>query len=501
MSLNISHRRLENAFLSSVVAIGVPLLVFAVVYTTNNVETSVLCAVAAACTSIMIAAALWLGEFQLDSPIVLCGFSIFLGTTMRSLHLTYFRSESTAYLLMSREIESILPGAFIVLFSTIALLAGYVPFSLMGIGTSKSVPNAVLARPWNPSRVYWLVLFCSIVGIVATLDYLRKSGTTLADVMSLGEFSLKRRGKADDGSVLYLGYNGWAMSLLPCAYFLILITALSEKRTRLLQWLLVAISGASSVLAYLVIGNRITVLFLILSSVLVYRRFRTVSMVGVTAAFSIAIVLFLVSGAIRNGELKDVEDLWVAFEPVKILDRVLGTHNHMDVTRTSHIYEAVPNQIDYQYGKTLLGIFIAPIPREIWPEKPIGVQHEIRDLVYGAVRDTGVVEIGNVPPGIIGEMIINFGLWGVAPGMFIYGAALAYFRNSLYPKLREGPGYLWMYTMVLPFATIYAIDLDVTSILSFLGRLVVNIYVFAWISGTFVKRKVVLPAGRVTQPT
>lgn len=59
----------------------------------------------------------------------------------------------------------------------------------------------------------------------------------------------------------------------------------------------------------------------------------------------------------------------------------------------------------YDYGQLYLNVLGQPIPRELWPDKPLQVSVLMRQFLYG---DTS----GGAPPGIIGESYIAFGLFG-----------------------------------------------------------------------------------------
>jgi hypothetical protein len=89
----------------------------------------------------------------------------------------------------------------------------------------------------------------------------------------------------------------------------------------------------------------------------------------------------------------------------------------------------VPETVGYQYGRTMLTWLVAPVPRWLWPEKPdIGVGRELGVPVFQRAIGTG-----GVPPGIIGELHLNFGLAGVFFGLFAAGLVLRSLRETLPP--------------------------------------------------------------------
>lgn len=101
---------------------------------------------------------------------------------------------------------------------------------------------------------------------------------------------------------------------------------------------------------------------------------------------------------------------------LNISNRFHGTDSLITCTAT------VPDYLPYQKGKTLyllpLTVFV---PRAFWPEKPkIGLGTFFRENIWKGPRDharTG----GQIAITQIGELYINFGLWGIMIGMLILG--------------------------------------------------------------------------------
>ncbi len=88
------------------------------------------------------------------------------------------------------------------------------------------------------------------------------------------------------------------------------------------------------------------------------------------------------------------------------------------VGRASVIIRETPRSVPFQEGWTLANIFIAYVPRVLWPEKPkITIGKFITDTYgTGAESSTG--------PTWIGEFWMNYGLMGVIGGMFSIGFLL-----------------------------------------------------------------------------
>jgi hypothetical protein len=107
--------------------------------------------------------------------------------------------------------------------------------------------------------------------------------------------------------------------------------------------------------------------------------------------------------------------------------------NFGDMQTTAHVIHAVPNLLPLQHGKTITAWLAAPIPRAVWPEKPLLQSGPvIGATIYGNARS-------GVPPGFVGEMYWNFAVPGVLFGSILLGLVMAYVRDTFMPYLRGSP--------------------------------------------------------------
>ncbi len=79
------------------------------------------------------------------------------------------------------------------------------------------------------------------------------------------------------------------------------------------------------------------------------------------------------------------------------------------------VLEVVPEHYDYLYGQSYYRLLLTPIPRSIWPDKPLNSQRIIAQWI-----DPDAKSVQTTPVGIIGDLYVNFGMWGVL-GMFVFG--------------------------------------------------------------------------------
>lgn len=83
------------------------------------------------------------------------------------------------------------------------------------------------------------------------------------------------------------------------------------------------------------------------------------------------------------------------------------------------VLRLVPEQRSYLYGQSYYRLLFTPIPRSLWPSKPINTERLVGSWI---APDTGVQSL---PPGVQGDAYINFGL--AAPILLvIMGCVLAF---------------------------------------------------------------------------
>lgn len=82
----------------------------------------------------------------------------------------------------------------------------------------------------------------------------------------------------------------------------------------------------------------------------------------------------------------------------------------------------------YDYGEQYASFLVRPIPRSIWPNKPLPTGLKLRQVFWG---DT----TGGITPTVFGELYISFGYFGLFFGSVLFGVALGFlgrlFNTSL----------------------------------------------------------------------
>jgi len=109
------------------------------------------------------------------------------------------------------------------------------------------------------------------------------------------------------------------------------------------------------------------------------------------------------------------------------------------LTQTANVVELTPSTVPYQYGQTYSYLFVAFIPRFVWPDKPSANDaNKFYQVAYGVTSEEGL-EMGSFASGSLTEGYINFGWVGGFAVMFLLGIFFDWFQWTF---LTESSGYL-----------------------------------------------------------
>lgn len=141
----------------------------------------------------------------------------------------------------------------------------------------------------------------------------------------------------------------------------------------------------------------------------------------------IALILsFLILGFMETLRQQSLTTEHVEFKPAQIVSTLIYTPHFIGVDKTSVIISQVPSEVGHLWGRSYLSIFKAPIPRTLWPEKPVvRVGRYVGQNIYERSNRSGV------PPGVIGEAYLNFGWIGIAAVLFVVGWLCKFAYNEL----------------------------------------------------------------------
>lgn len=104
-------------------------------------------------------------------------------------------------------------------------------------------------------------------------------------------------------------------------------------------------------------------------------------------------------------------------------EQLLGGRGFDTIYLLDYIIKTYPDSVDYLYGGSLFGALVNPIPRSIWPDKPIAFGIQLAAHFFG-------VAAGDVPsnfgPGIVAESYANGGFIALLITALGFGLLLAW---------------------------------------------------------------------------
>lgn len=117
----------------------------------------------------------------------------------------------------------------------------------------------------------------------------------------------------------------------------------------------------------------------------------------------------------------------IGFGKVFTNDEVNSPYQHLHVDdnffRIAQIIDLIPEQHDYTYEKTILYVLVRPIPRVLWPSKPVNAGFDLSEIV--GIKQT------TLSTSALGELYMSYGWLAVAIGGWVYGRLAGVFSQFL----------------------------------------------------------------------
>ncbi len=291
------------------------------------------------------------------------------------------------------------------------------------------VPVFAIYRQYSLSRTYLVLGLLALVSLASLFLYIRFTGGGSEETVISGKRTVIRtldvQNEKDFSQYGYLRQG--AILSLTCV--LVLLSAWTERFSRLS-------SPRIAVLAFLFLvscalpfysssRDQIVWNYLCAMGVLYYSGRPVISGRSILVLVGVVGVILFIS-AVRN-ERSDSTPFMEKMKN-KLTPLVLNRHGP-NVAKTAHIIHSVPNPLGLKYGETIYVWLLAPIPREILPNKPMVSPGPIIGMeVYGT-------KFSGVPPGLVAEMYWNFHLVGIILGCFLFGLFLR-FVYDLFKAMR-----------------------------------------------------------------
>lgn len=155
--------------------------------------------------------------------------------------------------------------------------------------------------------------------------------------------------------------------------------------------------------------------WLIAASVIVSSNYRPRTRLWILLGFAaIALSLFAIAGTLRNTDFTDINFRQSAWE------RAFSAEDANMLDGFVLLQQVYPERLSYSFGGEHLEILLRPIPRTLWPNKPVGGYMNKLGLI---TAETGF-NLG-ISPTLFGSCYAEGGIWGVVLFASGYGWVLA----------------------------------------------------------------------------
>lgn len=268
-----------------------------------------------------------------------------------------------------------------------------------------------ISRGFNQSNMFFVLGACVLVSIAATLAYIRFTGGHESGTISSKRVTIQTLDVQSDDSLNQHGSLRMA-SKLSTIVFLTLFSFYLVRNERL-SFIQTVIVGSAFFIAFALpfyASSRGEICWMTLSGlgvVYYFRKPKFVKTLVVVAGFGLTV--FLLMSFLRSSD--DIEDASFAHS----FGHLVLNRNGPGLSKTAHIINHIPEPLSYKYGETILVWLIAPVPRRLFPSKPlIHTGPVLGNTIFGT-------RVSGVPPGAIAELYWNFHIPGVIFGMLLLG--------------------------------------------------------------------------------
>lgn len=390
------------------------------------------------------------GTQELSNPIALVMFNIGIGVLVRSYYMAFSenREVGKVFTLGRDYVEFLLPTFYVLLGMLVFSLFFYLAFQYQW----NKIPARLIGRgvqtDWSEKKAQLLILLFLGISILGLVLFISSMGIKSV-LLELTQSSEKRFIEVEGEGYKYaaLGYYRWMVSLAQISLYLSLIIYLNKTTNskKFLLWLI--LSAALSLFFPFFTSSRSSIGLILFTIMIILSVYRKINFGLVATAGLAGVLMFNYMTQLRYSRWADASDL----DNKNLFELFVFNRNLADISKTAHIINGVPEEIEYKYGSSLLSVFVSPIPRTLWPEKPVlYLGKEIGKKIYkvGERVNTGI------PPGFIAELFLNFGLLGILSGMGLLGL----FLGGLYSAIKHYPvvhdGHILLYAILVVFSAI-----------------------------------------------
>jgi hypothetical protein len=226
------------------------------------------------------------------------------------------------------------------------------------------------------------------------------------------------------GENLGKGY-GFLLTLANSSFIILLFLVFYKLKTNLVSkifygilFTIIALSTYSPGLRYQFLGWAIPIIIFLLRNLTSKKK---------TAYYFIGVVVIFIFFSVAGAEREETNQGKSLSERIDTgIERILVAEDVNFIDGFVMLYQVYPQYLDYHYGADHLAIFLRPIPRAFWPEKPEGAWQQ----KYAQKYNLGYNFVTGISPTLYG---VFYGEGGT-PAIIIFSIIWAFIFN----KIRSG---------------------------------------------------------------
>ena len=389
-------------------------------------------------------------DYNLFEPVTFISGLVLTGVTAKLIYIVAVGQDRPfiiRLLLLYHEPAVLLYGTIVLAIGLLAMVVGY------SMNLSRAVPQKIFMpnlNNWQPGRMYTVMILLFVFSGICFAGFIVTAGVNAS---SLENLSAKRFSDAAGSSAArinsakYYLYRGAALSKF--VFYIALAWSLFHRKALLSPVSIVAsIALVQTMALSFVMSSRASIVLILLDGLVIYYLMRDkIEIRRIMWAGVVSFGLLVVMLSSRDASDHTMGDL---------VEKTFAGRDLLDVSKSAHIINAVPDKIEYRYGETLYGFLVAPVPRSMWEDKPMWAERGPYLMQHVFFEKAG---ISGIQPGLLAELYWNFGWAGVVIGSFLMGI----FLRQLYltfASLPRTPTSVLIYTVIVTRVTIFSYGND-----------------------------------------
>lgn len=388
-----------------------------------TVDSLMFLAYAVGCSFIFIGYLAYSSKSYFHHPFIFILFTVFIGVTLRAFLMVNDSGDDPRIndmFLRNQPVPFFVMPAFMLFTGFIVFIIGYfITRSKINFNRYKLYRRDY---NWHQQRLYILIAAFFIVAIVGIILFLRAMGITsiLSDIS--GKRFLKVEGAESYLTTSFSYYRLMVDFIKPAMYIFILNFILEKKRILSLHGLILLLLVLGNLFFPFFTSSRSDLLTIFLNVLIIVSLTGKLKARLVLPLIIVPVLLFNIITLLRPAGTVTTENTGIS-----VFDPFIFNKNLLDISKTGHIINGVPEKMNFMYGTSFLSVIYSPIPRVLWPQKPaVSIGKDISHKIYGL---SNKVQAG-IPPGIAAELFLNFGYAGILIGFFLIGMLLKWLYSG-----------------------------------------------------------------------